>query len=918
VSGREAEVLAAVAEHLSNAQIASRLHVSVRTVETHVSSLLRKLGVADRRGLAALAPGLGSAPAPDAEGGARGVPVQWTPFIGRRRERDELIQAMGVSRLVTLLGPGGVGKTRLAAEVTRHLAPTLPFGATFVELVSTRPGFFIQTVASALGVTERSGQSLRDAVVARLRPGRSLLVLDNCEHLVDDTADLLTTLLRETGDLSVLTTSRTRIGVPGERVVPLFGLSLVAPSTGGTVDSEAVGLFFDRARMLDAQFEADPAAVGELCAQLDGMPLAIELATARSAALGVAGLRAGLSDRLRLLSGGQSIDKRHRSLRAMLDWSHELLDDEERAALRRLARFAGDVDIGAAASVIGMPPATVADLVGRLADKSLLVHRPGRHRWSLLETVRSYALDKLVAAGELAAVTDRYVSWAVDAGSEIESRLERGEPWRAEFDAVADDLRAALGLADGELVARLARSLGHLSFARRFLAEARGHYVRAAESTSDMAQAAHDLWSAAGVAQVENNGQLRYELAVAAAERAAAADEPGTQSAVLADAVSAATRFPAMFARDIELAELQRMLHLAHQVAPPDDRSANAELIAADAWTSTRLVEVPDVAMFEAALEAAEQAEEPLLVSAALDALGAAQVMGGHLAKTHELGARRLSLVARLPAHQPRAGAEIHDILHMAVENAISAGAVGFALETARRFGDDELVAAAPVMVGSKPIVALVLLGRFDEAIARGEATRQTWEAAGRPAARWLAPSMYSLVLCYALRGDDEAAADWRTFAGVELAGKQTRNVHFQVGGMISFVESRLALHFGLRPSATRAFADPNAWWQVRHWYFDAYPWAAAAELAAATSQPDARARLLAAEPVGRENVWASGMLARARARLTRDPADLDAAIATFEQLDARYERACTLALIPSRRDEARTELDDLGVPMPT
>ena len=129
--------------------------------------------------------------------------------------------------------------------------------------------------------------------------------------------------------------------------------------------------------MLDAQFEADPAAVGELCAQLDGMPLAIELATARSAALGIAGLQAGLSDRLRLLSGGQTGDKRHRSLRAMLDWSHELLDDEERTALRRLGRFAGDVDIEAAAAVLDVPPATVADLVGRLADKSLLVHRPG-------------------------------------------------------------------------------------------------------------------------------------------------------------------------------------------------------------------------------------------------------------------------------------------------------------------------------------------------------------------------------------------------------------------------------------------------------------------------------------------------------------------------------------------------------------
>ncbi len=411
-----------------------------------MSSLLRKLGVADRRALAALAPSVAVAPAAEEGGGARGVPTSWTPFIGRRRELDEVVQALGSSRLVTLLGPGGVGKTRLAAEVTRQLAPTLPLGATFVELVSTRPGFFIETVAAALGVTERPGQTLHDAVAARLRPGRSLLVLDNCEHLVEDTADFLTALLGETGDLTVLTTSRSRIGVPGERAVALFGLSLVAPSTGGPIDSEAVELFFDRARMLDSQFQADPAAVGELCAQLDGMPLAIELATARSAALGIAGLQAGLSDRLRLLSGGQTGDKRHRSLRAMLDWSHELLDDEERTAFRRLGRFADDVDIEAAAVVLAMPPSTVADLVGRLADKSLLVHRPGRARWSLLETVRAYALEKLVEADELDAVTDRYIGWATAASAEIEGRLERGEPWRVDFEARADELRAAVGV----------------------------------------------------------------------------------------------------------------------------------------------------------------------------------------------------------------------------------------------------------------------------------------------------------------------------------------------------------------------------------------------------------------------------------------------------------------------------------------
>jgi hypothetical protein len=305
-------------------------------------------------------------------------------------------------------------------------------------------------------------------------------------------------------------------------------------------------------------------------------------------------------------------------------------------------------------------------------------------------------------------------------------------------------------------------------------------------------------------------------------------------------------------------------------------------------------------------------------VSAALDALGAAQVMGGHLARTHELGARRLGLLAQLPADEPRAGSEIYDILHMAVENAICAGELGFAFETAQSF-DDELVVAAPLMAQSKQIVPLVLMGRFDEAIARAERTRRTWIAIGRPAARWLAPAMYSLVLCHALRGDDRIADDWRAFAGVELAGEQTRQVHFQVGGMIDFVETRLVLHFGgAAPVRADPPPEPDSWWRIRHWYFDAYPWAARAELAAAAGRSDARARLLALEPVAHENVWAAGVQARARARLTGDPVELATALTTFERLDARYERACTLALLPSRRAEAVAELDALGVAMPS
>jgi hypothetical protein len=556
-----------------------------------------------------------------------------------------------------------------------------------------------------------------------------------------------------------------------------------------------------------------------------------------------------------------------------------------------------------------------------LADQSLIVHRPHSQRWSLLETVRVYALERLAEADELPEVTERYVGWAVDVATEIEGRLDTDANWRTDFDGVVDDLRAAVALVDGASAARLARLLGHLAFARRFLTEARGHYLRAAAATSDDRQSARDLWAAAGIAQSENDGTMLYELVVAASERAGAAGDRGMQAAVLAEAVSIAVRFPAIFVRDIELPELQEMLVRAHQIAPADDPAAEAQLLAADAWMQTRLVDLPEISLFTEALEAAERTADPKLISAALDALGSIHIMHGQLSKTYEVSARRLGLLSSLSGHQAREGSEIHDILHMGVENAVSAGEIPSALKTARRFTDEDLVATAPVVLHSKAIVPLVFTGHFDEAIARGERTRVAWQAVGQRAGRWLAPAMYSLVLCHALRGNDDAADEYREFAGVELAGRQTRNVHIQVGGMITFVEARLALHFGDWSGGAKRFdhlpIGDDAWSNVRHWYFDAYPWTLAAEFAVAAGHPDAPERLRTAEAAARENLFAAGIFARARARLTGEPEHFDAALSIFEKLDARYERAATLALLPARLDEARSEFEQLGVPLP-
>ena len=208
----------------------------------------------------------------------------------------------------------------------------------------------------------------------------------------------------------------------------------------------------DRARASDPDFAAPDPVVADVCARLDGVPLAIELAAARSASLGVDGLLAGLDDHLRLLAGSRGAHERHRSLRAVIDWSHDLLDDDERAMFRRAGAFIGGFDLDAAVAVSpGMYRGMVADLVGRLTDKSLLIHRRGPEgsRWQMLETIRAYALDQLADSDEEATVRDAHLRWAAAVADDLERQAEAGLAWRAGFDVVADDLRAALARAPG-------------------------------------------------------------------------------------------------------------------------------------------------------------------------------------------------------------------------------------------------------------------------------------------------------------------------------------------------------------------------------------------------------------------------------------------------------------------------------------
>jgi predicted ATPase/DNA-binding CsgD family transcriptional regulator len=384
VSGRETEVLGLLGEHLSHAEIAARLFISVRTVESHVASLRRKLCVGTHRELVRMAAGYRAAVTGPGLAAPPQLPAPLTSFVGRGGERAALAAALGASRLVSAVGPGGIGKTRLAIAVAADVADR--FGGTwYVDLVPvTDPGLLSAAMLACLGVDESSSRLAEDVLAAAVGERRALLVLDNCEHLVNAVAVLTERLLSACPNLSVLVTSRIRLVVPHETVYPVPGLSVPPPGGEG---GDAATLFAERAAAAGAPLPAGPAGTEDvtgsaahraagICRALGGMPLAIELAAARLPSLGLDGLEAGLADQLSLLSGGARQQQRHRSLQDTLDWSYRLLDPREQAVLRRMAVFAAPFGFAAATVVVGydpVEPAGVADALGRLAEHSLLV-----------------------------------------------------------------------------------------------------------------------------------------------------------------------------------------------------------------------------------------------------------------------------------------------------------------------------------------------------------------------------------------------------------------------------------------------------------------------------------------------------------------------------------------------------------------
>jgi predicted ATPase/DNA-binding SARP family transcriptional activator len=386
------------------------------------------------------------------------LPVRLTPLVGRESELNDIVEALARARLLTLTGPGGTGKTRLALAAARSARESFPAGVCWVELAQIDdPGIVGQTVASRLGVPDTPGQDVTEAVAEYVGDHHVLVVLDNCEHLAGEAALLTENMLAACPALTVLATSREALGVEGElnwQVPPLSLPEAVPdPTAAALAGSDAVKLFEQRAQLVRPSFRVtddNAAEVASICQRLDGLPLAIELAAARMRILSSAQLAGRLDDIFALLVGGaRSAHPRHQALRATLDWSHDLLDAEEQAAFRRLATFAGGFTLEAAERVAAggdIKPASMLELLTRLADKSLVRvdHTRGESRYHLLVTIRDYARDRLAEAGESDWVRQAHLGYFTDLVETAAARIDG-------VDAGGDGLELELDRLDAEL-----------------------------------------------------------------------------------------------------------------------------------------------------------------------------------------------------------------------------------------------------------------------------------------------------------------------------------------------------------------------------------------------------------------------------------------------------------------------------------
>jgi len=924
VSPREAEVLKLIGAHCTNAEIAARLSISVRTVESHVSSLLRKLEVPDRRALARHAPEPAGdvAPAGDAvRRPAPSLPAPLTSFVGRASERAELAELIRTHRQVTAVGPGGVGKTRLALAVAADVAGEFAGGVWFADLVPvTDPGMIAAAVAGAIGLGEQPGRDLTESVTGALADRHALLVLDNCEHVVDGVAPFLEKLLAACPRVTVLATSRARLMVPFERVYAVPPLSL---------DEDAIALFMERAAAVGRPL--GPALrdrIAAICGRLDGMALAIELAAARCSTLGLDGIAAALSHPLRMLTGGSRADERHRSVRGALDWSHALLEPADRELLRRVSVFVAPFTAAAAAQVAGGDEGgdegIVADGLARLTEQSLLTvtASAGGTAYRALETIRQYGLERLEEAGELDEIRARHLRWCLDRAAEL---AVAREDWRAGFDAAADDLRAALAWAADRPGSRadayeLARRLAELAFTRNLISESQARYEQAAALADDPAAAAAMLRQAAAVAGCRIRGDDMYRLRRAAADAARRAGDAAGAARDLACAAADACRFSGTFVRDVPAEETDALVAEAREQAG-GEAAAEAAVALAEAGRALTAIGTEEnrddalagtIALARRAVDLAHRTGDPVAESAALDTLTCAHSWAGDTFAAARTAHRRVTLLSSTP-DTPAGTHELIEALGEATEAAIGTGDLPAARRWARRLAQHPLLAEVGHRATGWLLVSEALAGEAPEVLGSSVRFLDAWERAGRPATAVLGPPAAAVAMIHGMRGDEDDRGTWREI--LHRVDHSPGSTH----GYGAVFDAMLLLHRGEAAEAVeRTAPEPGEVWQWVTWIWLHWYVALRAEAAVLAGAPSARARVTEAQEIVAGNPVASALVDRARALLDGDLEALPPVAAAFDAAGCRYQSARTLLLAGDDHAEPATKtLRTLGLTPP-